>query len=217
MHKHLWRQANIKLLPCVLLIATGLVLSYSHGGVRKGSLDHQLLAFIGVVIFMLFSVSFLHILTEAVRKTIVYKRLGTGRAAALQFILRLIGYLTVLIVALDRLGVPVGHILVGSAVLGIILGVAAQQALANFFASIILIISHPFAVGDEVALVSGALGGRYEGTIIDIGLTHTKLKEKNESLVSLPNSTLLTSAAIVSSKKQEQAAKAEANEHSVDK
>jgi small-conductance mechanosensitive channel len=93
--------------------------------------------------------------------------------------------------------VPVGHILVGSAVLGIVLGVAAQQALANFFASIILIISHPFTVGESITIVSGGLGGSYEGMVDDIGLTHTKINLVNGNIVKLPNSALLTSAAIV--------------------
>jgi small-conductance mechanosensitive channel len=158
--------------------------------------NHKLIAFTGVLLFLIFSTIFLHILSNAIGIFIVSNRLGVGRAAAIQFILRLLGYLTILFTTLDHLGLPVGHILLGSAVLGIILGVAAQQALANFFASIVLIISHPFTVGEEITLISGGLGGTYTGNVIDIGLTHTRLREVDGNIIALPNSTLLTGATI---------------------
>jgi small-conductance mechanosensitive channel len=191
-----WKQANLKLVPCILVLICGLILSSSYGDVRKGDFDHRLVAFAGVMIFLIFSIAFLHVLTKAIHKTIVINRLGFGRAASIQFILRLVGYIAILFTALDHLGLPVGRIILGSAVLGIILGVAAQQALANFFASIVLIIAHPFFIGQKITLISGGLGGKYTGTVIDIGLTHTHIKERNGSIVAMPNSALLTGATI---------------------
>ncbi|HEY8999644.1 MAG TPA: mechanosensitive ion channel family protein [Candidatus Saccharimonadales bacterium] len=200
MDRHFWRKAYLRLVPCAVLFVGGISLSFHYGNVRHGNFDHKLIALAGVSLFVVFSIASLHVLTSAVRKSIVAHRLGVGRAAALQFILRLFGYLAIMFTTLDGVGVPVGHLLLGSAVLGIILGVAAQQALGNFFASIVLIVSHPFVVGEELTLVSGALGGKYEGTIVDIGLTHTHLQEKNGTVVALPNATLLAGAAIVPEK-----------------
>ena len=197
MNKHTWREANLKLVVCAILFIGGASLSSVYGNVRSGNIDHKLIALLGVALFLVFAIAFLHILTSSINKTIIPHRLSVGRSASLQFILHTFGYLAILITALDHLGIPVGRILLGSAVLGIILGVAAQQALSNFFASIVLIVSHPFEVGEKITLVSGGLGGKYEGTITEIGLTRTELKEKNGNIVSLPNSTLLTSAAII--------------------
>jgi small-conductance mechanosensitive channel len=196
MKKHVWRQAIIVLIPCAVLFVGGIVLSAVYGSVRQGSIEHRAVSFMGAVLFTVFAIAFLHILTSAISKVIISHRLGIGRAASLKFIMRTFGYLAILITALDRLGIPVGRVLLGSAVLGIILGVAAQQALANFFASIVLIIAHPFTVGEQITLVSGALGGKYTGEITDISLTHTHLKEANGTSVALPNSTLLIGAAI---------------------
>lgn len=196
MNKHFWLLTNIKLVLCAVIFTVGVVISSHYGNVRKGNVDHRLIALGGVVIFVVFASIFLHILTTAIRQSIVDHKLGVGRAAALKFILLLFGYLAILITALDHLGIPVGRILLGSAVLGIILGVAAQQALANFFASIVLIVSHPFTVGEEIVLNSGALGGRYEGKVVDIGITHTRMKEEDGTLILLPNATLLIGASI---------------------
>ena len=124
-------------------------------------------------------------------------RLGTGRAAAVQFILRTIGYVVILLATLELLGIPVGKLLLGGVALSVVLSVAAQQALANFFASIVLVVSHPFTVGEEITLKSGALGGEYNGLVLDIGLTHTKLQDEGGEIVFMPNATVLSGAAIL--------------------
>ncbi len=169
MAKISWTSINAKLVFYGVVGAAGLSISFGSGSVAAAgsNIAQRLLSLFGVTLFTLAAITFLHVLTDGVRKTIIYHRLGVGRAAALQFIIRIFGYLTILFTTLDLLGVPVGHILVGSAVLGIIFGVAAQQALANFFASVVLIVAHPFAVGDQVTLVSGALGGKYDGKVDD--------------------------------------------------
>jgi small-conductance mechanosensitive channel len=110
--------------------------------------------------------------------------------------MRVAGYIIIVFLVMDLLTIPIGNLLVGGAALGIILGVAAQQALANFFASIVLIISHPFEVGESITINSGALGGKYVGDIVDIGLTHTTLRADDGKFVMLPNSTLLSGATI---------------------
>jgi small-conductance mechanosensitive channel len=196
MKHNFWRKTFATLFPFAVLFIGGIILSYAFGGIRKGDFEHRIVSLGGVVIFALASIAFLDILTNAISRVIISSRLGVGRASSLKFIMRTFGYLAILITTLDRLGIPVGRILLGSAVLGIILGVAAQQALANFFASIVLIIAHPFTVGQRVTLSSGALGGTYTGVIKDISLTHTHLKQDDNTIVSLPNSTLLIGAAI---------------------
>lgn len=196
MQNNLWRKANIKLIPTFILVLITAGVSSAHGNVRSGNFEHRIIGLFWVSLFILSSLLFLNILTSTIRQSIIEHRLGVGRAAAIQFILRLFGYLIIIFTSLDNLGVPVSRVILGSAVLGIILGVAAQQSLANFFASIVLIISHPFAVGDYVSLTSGALGGNYRGKVIDIGLTHTHIREDDGVKVALPNSNVLIASSI---------------------
>jgi len=196
MDKFSWRQVRRKLLPYGALLVVGLIANLIFGSIKEGDVEHRVFSLFGMLCFVVAGVAFLHILSDGVQRNIVRHRLGIGRAAALRFLIRTIGYLTILFTAMDRVGVPIGHILLGSAVLGIILGVAAQQALVNFFASIVLIVSHPYAVGQHITLVSGALGGKYEGTVDDIGLTHTRLRTEDDTIVELPNATILSGAAI---------------------
>ncbi|HEY1835359.1 MAG TPA: mechanosensitive ion channel domain-containing protein [Candidatus Saccharimonadales bacterium] len=196
MHKHIWRRASFRLVPYGVLSIAGATISLVANNAHGSTLDRRLVAALGMLLFVIFAVAFLHVLSSAIHGMIASHRLGAGRAAAMQFILRAFGYIVILLIALELLGVPVGRLILGGAALGIVLGVAAQQALANFFASFVLVISHPFMVGQHVTLNSGALGGEYAGTVAEVGLTHTRLKLEDGTSALLPNATLLSGAAI---------------------
>src|SRR5919199_1649304 len=88
---------------------------------------------------------------------------------------RIVGYAIVLLALLGAFKVPLGGLLLGGAVTGVVIGIAAQQTLGNFFAGIVLLIVRPFAVGDSVVLRSGPLGGEYEGTVSEISLYYVNV------------------------------------------
>ena len=58
----------------------------------------------------------------------------------------MVGYLVALLLALGLTNYPVGHLLLGGAILGVILGIAAQQSLGNVFAGLVLLAARPFTV-----------------------------------------------------------------------
>lgn len=95
--------------------------------------------------------------------------------AGTRLLCQLMGYLAVLIGALGMLAVPLDRLLVGTALTGVVVGIAAQQPLSNLIAGLVLLLARPVAVGSQIRVHSGALGGPFEGTIIDIGLIYTTL------------------------------------------
>ena len=193
----IWRKAKYRLVTSGTILVIGLGLSSTYFNIANRALSNKLIAYIGIIIFVSFSILFLRLLTATVNQVIANRRLGIGRAAAIQFILRIIGYLIIILTTLALLNISVAKLLLGGAIIGIVLGVAAQQSLVNFFASIVLIITHPYRVGEEVTIISGALGGKYQGVITDIGLTHTRLKQLDGQEVYMPNSTVLAGSAII--------------------
>ena len=120
-------------------------------------------------------------------------RIGTAHATLTRIVLVIAGWAFVLTVTLDLVGVPIERLILGGAVTGVILGIAAQQTLANLFAGVVLLLSRPFEVGDEIRLHSGALGGRFDGQVVEIGLTFVRM-ETEDGLLSLPNSQVLAAA-----------------------
>jgi small-conductance mechanosensitive channel len=103
--------------------------------------------------------------------------------------------LTIVVLGLGVLAllhVNLANLLVGGAVTGVVLGIAAQQTLGNFFAGLVLLFAHPWVPGQQVKIRSDALG-TFEGTITGSSLMYTTI-DTSEGLISLPNSGLLAAA-----------------------
>jgi small-conductance mechanosensitive channel len=88
---------------------------------------------------------------------------------------------------------PVGNLLVGGAVIGMILGIAAQQSLSNVFADLVLLFARPYIPGEEIRIRSGALGGTLDGTVTSVGLLYTTLSTQ-DGVLNIPNGGLLAAA-----------------------
>jgi small-conductance mechanosensitive channel len=115
---------------------------------------------------------------------------GVGQAAVVRYALVLIGAGTTLVVTLVLFGVPVGQLILGGALTTVFVGIAAQQALGNVFAGIVLLLARPFRIGDAVRFQAGALWGQLDGTVTEVGITYTRLLTANGTL-SIPNSAVL--------------------------
>jgi small-conductance mechanosensitive channel len=126
-------------------------------------------------------------------RDILLPRIGNAHATMVRLVLVLIGGLTTLVLTLQLLSLPVGQLVLGGALTGVLVGIAAQQTLANLFAGIILLMSKPFVVGDDVRLWSGPLGGEFDGTVLEIGLTYVRL-EATTGEFRLPNAQVLSAA-----------------------
>jgi small-conductance mechanosensitive channel len=119
--------------------------------------------------------------------------LGDARGAGLSLLVTTVGYLLVLITVLSAIGVNPAGLLLGGAITGVVIGIAAQQTLSNFFAGIVLLVNRPLVVGQHVVMKSGPLGGEYEGLVTDMSLFYVKV-ETAQGPVALPNAAVLASA-----------------------
>jgi small-conductance mechanosensitive channel len=120
-------------------------------------------------------------------------RLGQSHADIIRYAIDLIGIIIVLVLTLQLFRIPVGQLIVGGALTGVVLGIAAQQSLGNLFAGLVLLLSRPFHVGDHIRLRAGALGGVLEGTVTEIGITYIRL-DTGETVMSVPNAQVLAAA-----------------------
>jgi small-conductance mechanosensitive channel len=118
---------------------------------------------------------------------------GAAYGAIVRYAMLLIGLSVVIVTALSMLGFRVGQLVLGGAVTGVLLTIAAQQSLSNVFAGVMLQFSHPFRVGDNVRIRSGALAGTIEGTVIEFTITYVLLTT-DDGPIFLPNSQVLAAA-----------------------
>ena len=122
--------------------------------------------------------------------------IGQAHAGVLRYVLVLVGVFAVLTFSLAIAHIDVKQLLVSGAVAGVLLGIAAQQSLANLFAGLVLLFARPFRVGDHVRFRAGALSGQIEGVVIDVSLTYVRL-QTDEGQVLLPNSQALAAAVLL--------------------
>lgn len=125
----------------------------------------------------------------------LYRRLDPGAAGTVGFLVRLFTLLVVFVVALRIAGLNPGTLAVGGAFTAVILGLAAQQTVANMFAGTVLLSTRPFRVGERVKLIGGALAGQVEGIVGQLGLFYTTLISGADRIM-VPNSVVVQSAVI---------------------
>jgi small-conductance mechanosensitive channel len=117
-------------------------------------------------------------------------RATTSHSAVVRYAILLIGAFTTLVLTLELFGVPIGQLVLGGALTSVFVGIAAQQALGNVFAGLVLLFARPFHVGDAIRLRAGALGGTLDGIVTDIGITYVRF-DTDGSVMSIPNSQVL--------------------------
>ncbi len=131
------------------------------------------------------------LVARAVRRASM-RALARGHAEANATVL--LGNLTQLVVLLVGLLVILaiytqgafGWILTAVSALGIVVGLALQDLLKNFFAGVWVLIERPFRIGDTIEVAG------YTGVVDEISFRTTHLRTADGRLVIVPNGTLMT-------------------------
>ena len=114
----------------------------------------------------------------------------SGSNSIIVFFLRAVVWFAGLYFALDQLDIELLGILASLAVFSLIIGLAVQQTLGNIVNSFLLSIDRPFEVGDRIE-VEDTLG-----SVVSVGILSTKVLDRDERLVVIPNNTLVESKII---------------------
>ncbi len=109
----------------------------------------------------------------------------SGSNSIVAFFLRAVVWFAGLYFALNQLGIELFGILASLAVFSLIIGLAVQQTLGNIVNSFLLSIDRPFEVGDRIE-VDGTWG-----SVVSVGILSTKILDRDERLVVIPNNTLV--------------------------
>jgi small conductance mechanosensitive channel len=149
-------------------------------------------ALCGAIAFLVGGILAIRAMVRAANRA-VEDRLGDRRATPIGLIISLVGYGLMILPTLQILGVNLSGLLLGGAITGVIVGIAAQQTLANFFAGIVLLMVRPFTVGDNLVMRSGPLGGEYEGRVTEMSFFYIDMITK-AGPVKLPNAGVLAAA-----------------------
>jgi MscS family membrane protein len=84
----------------------------------------------------------------------------------------------------DNLGMNITSVLASLSVVGLALGLAAQDTVANLFGAATVFLDKPFKVGDRVQLDS------VDGMVEQIGIRSTRVRNLDGHLITVPNKTM---------------------------
>jgi small-conductance mechanosensitive channel len=111
----------------------------------------------------------------------------TSTMDILLFVLRLIIWAVVALLAMENLGVNVGPLIAGLGVGGIAIALAVQTVLGDLLASLSIALDKPFVIGDALRV------DNFEGTVEQIGIKSTRLRSVTGEQIILANADLLKS------------------------
>ncbi len=96
------------------------------------------------------------------------------------------GFLVILatLMTLQNMGVDITGVLASLSVVGLALGLAAQDTVANLFGTFTIFLDQPFKIGDRIQL-SGV-----DGHVEQINLRSTRVRNLDGHLVTIPNKTM---------------------------
>jgi small-conductance mechanosensitive channel len=77
-----------------------------------------------------------------------------------------------------------GGLLASSAIVGLVIGLAAQRTLSNFVAGVMIGLSQPIRLGDRITVADG------EGVVEEIGLVYTRIEQDDRTRLVIPNERL---------------------------
>ena len=107
--------------------------------------------------------------------------------SALEFVIRLVLWSLVLLIALDNLGVNITTLVAGLGVGGVAVALALQNVLGDLFASMSIVLDQPFVLGDFIIVDA------YMGTVERIGLKSTRVRSLSGEQLIFSNADLLKS------------------------
>jgi small-conductance mechanosensitive channel len=177
-------------LGALALTVAAVAVGASLGKVSHASIHQQVYAWTcAVVVVVAGSYAVRHLATALGRAVAKGSTLGAG--ASIRLVASGFGYLVIIFSFFGVLGLSLTHLLVGAGLVGVVLGIAAQQSLGNIFAAVVLLFARPFVVGDSIRIRSGVVG-TIDVTVLGIGLTYVTVKT-DDGVLKIPNSIVLGS------------------------
>ena len=95
-------------------------------------------------------------------------------------------WIVIIVIILGLFGFTASSLAAAVASLGVTAGLALQGSLSNFAGGLLILVLHPFRVGDYIIEDTH----KNEGTVIEISVFYTKLRTIDNKIIVIPNGTL---------------------------
>lgn len=139
------------------------------------------------VLILLLGVIVIRIVAKLVSKMLSRTKLEKAAHGMICSLVKTILYLLLALMAASSLGIDVTGVLALASVVTLAVSLALQDLLTNLVGGFTLVYTHPFSSGDYVEIAGQG------GTVMEIGMTYTKLNTPDNKLVQIPNASVVSS------------------------
>ena len=126
------------------------------------------------------------IVRRVFRKSLHRRNAEEGVCQFADQVLKYFLWIIVFAIILSLFGFTASSLAAAVASLGVTAGLALQGSLSNFAGGLLILVLHPFRVGDYVIEDTH----KNEGTVIEISVFYTKLRTIDNKIIVVPNGTL---------------------------
>lgn len=139
---------------------------------------------LALVVFFV-GVQLIKLIRRILRKSFERRGVDVGVSRFLDSFVKAVLYMLLLFMIASSFGLDATSVvaLVGSA--GVAIGLAVQGSLSNFAGGVLILLLHPFKIGDYIKDSAGN-----EGTVEEVQLFYTRLITPDRHMVVVPNGTL---------------------------
>lgn len=125
-------------------------------------------------------------LRKILQKSMERKGLEEGVKQFTDQVFKVFLWIVVIVLVLGLFGFTASSLAAAVASLGVTAGLALQGSLSNFAGGVLILLLHPFQVGDYIIEDTN----KNEGTVTEITIFYTKLKTVDNKIIVVPNGTL---------------------------
>ncbi len=149
---------------------------------------------------------------------VLVPRIGMAKAVPIKYSFTLIAYLVLAFAVFGTLHLDLQGLIVGSAFTAIVLGLASQTVLANFFAGLVLVLARPVSAGERITFSTWQFGvlapsyppkfyssdflvSGFTGTVDYVGFLYVDMVMDDGRLIKVPAGIFIQALILVNSRR----------------
>ena len=139
------------------------------------------------LLILLGGIIVIRIVSKVVDRVLAKTKLEKAAHGMIRSLIKTVLYILLALMAASKLGIDVTGVLALASVATLAVSLALQDLLSNLVGGFTLVYTHPFSAGDYVEIAGQS------GTVMEIGMTYTKLTTPDNKLVQIPNASVVSS------------------------
>lgn len=142
--------------------------------------------YLPLVLLVIVAFALIKVIMKQVEKLIKKSKLPKSSHVFACTTIKILLYFLVLLIICGQLGIDVTSLVAAFSIVGVAFSLSLQGSLSNVMSGITLLFTKQFAVDDYIE------AGGVSGTVVEIGMSHCRLRTADNKDIYVPNSTIVS-------------------------